>query len=37
MDFEFERDWQNTLKKLEGKFGGGLELDGILLLIGVQE
>ncbi|NQX91843.1 MAG: hypothetical protein HRT74_06925 [Flavobacteriales bacterium] len=37
MDFEFERDWQNTLKTLEGKFGGGLALDGILLLIGVQE
>jgi len=37
MDYEFELSWKNTLKKLEDKFGSGLELDGILFLIGVQE
>lgn len=37
MDYEFEMAWENTLSQLEDKFGSGLELDGILFLIGVQE
>ena len=30
-------EWSATMAKLEAKFGGGLDLDGILLLIGIQE
>lgn len=37
MDYEFEMEWKSTMAKLEAQFGGGLDLDGILLLIGVQE
>ena len=37
MDYKVELKFQELVKKLEVKFGGGLELDTILLLIGVQE
>lgn len=37
MDFEFEQEWQQALKKVEQVFGGGLDLQGVLFLIGVQE
>lgn len=37
MDYKVELKFQELVKKLELKFGGGLELDSIILLIGVQE
>ncbi|NEN25274.1 hypothetical protein G3O08_17390 [Cryomorpha ignava] len=36
MDFEFEIRWKETIAQLEKIFGGALELEGILFLIGVQ-
>lgn len=37
MDYEIEIRFQALTKKLEGVFGGGLDLQTILFLIGVQE
>lgn len=37
IDIEFEREWQQVLKRLETRFGDGLELEAVLFLIGVQE
>ena len=37
MDYKLELRFQELVKELEKDFGGGLELDTILLLIGVQE
>ena len=37
MDYKVELNFQALVKELEKKFGGGLELDTIILLIGVQE
>jgi len=37
MDFEFERRWKEVIGQLEKIFGGDLELEGILFVIGVQE
>ncbi|WP_066758022.1 PHD finger domain-containing protein [Crocinitomix algicola] len=37
MDYDVELRFQKLVKKLEDKFGDGLELDSIVLLIGVQE
>lgn len=37
MDYEVELRFQQLIKKLEPKFGSGLELDSVILLIGVQE
>ncbi len=37
MDYAVEVKFQELMKKLEGKFGSGLELDTIMLLVGVQE
>lgn len=37
MDYKLELRFQDLVKKLEVKFGTGLELDTIILLIGVQE
>jgi hypothetical protein len=37
VDYKLGLKFQELVKKLEEKFGGGLELDTILLLIGVQE
>ena len=37
MDFEFERDWNNTVKVVEDFAGQPIDLDGILFLVGVQE
>ena len=37
MDYKLELKFQELVKNLEGKFGDGLELDTIMLLIGVQE
>lgn len=36
-DFEFQREWQALVTKLEARFGEGLDLDAILFLVGVQE
>lgn len=32
-----EEDWNTAKQKFENIFGGGLEMDGLLFLIGVQE
>lgn len=37
MDHKVEINFRELIKKLEVKFGGGLELDTVLLLVGVQE
>lgn len=37
MDFDIELRFQELTKKLEGIFGGGLDTQTILFLIGVQE
>lgn len=37
MDFELEAKWRNTLKKLEERFGGGMDLQAVMFLIGLQE
>jgi hypothetical protein len=37
VDYKLELKFQELVKELEKNFGGGLELDTILLLIGVQE
>jgi len=37
VDYKLELRFQELVKELEKDFGGGLELDTILLLIGVQE
>ena len=31
------QDWNKTIEKLEGRFGGGLDLQAILFLVGLQE
>lgn len=36
-DFDFQREWQALVSKLEVQFGEGLDLDAILFLVGVQE
>lgn len=37
MDFEFEIRWKELTARLAKIFGGPLELEGILFVIGVQE
>ena len=37
MDHKVVIEYQEVIKELEEKFGGGLELDSVLLLIGIQE
>jgi hypothetical protein len=37
MDYAIELRFQQLVKKLETKFGTGVELDTIMLLIGIQE
>lgn len=37
MDFHFEMRWREVSSKLAKIFGGPLELEGILFIIGVQE
>ena len=37
MDYEFERKWQELLKKIEKDFEMPADLQGVLFLIGVQE
>lgn len=37
MDFDIELRFQKLLKKLDDRFGGGLDVQSILFLIGVQE
>ena len=37
MDFDIEIRFQQLIKKLDDRFGGGLDVQSILFLIGVQE
>lgn len=37
MTEELTTEWQAVIERLEGQFGGDLDLDGILFLIGIQE
>jgi hypothetical protein len=37
MEKDLETSWNNLLKKIEPEFGGELDLQAILFLIGVQE
>ncbi len=37
VELELQKEWQVVLSKLEERFGGGLDLDAVLFLIGVQE
>lgn len=37
MDVLFEQQWRRLLQVLEARFGGGMDLQDILYLVGVQE
>ena len=37
MDVLFEQQWKRLLEALEQRFGGGMDLQDILYLVGVQE
>ena len=37
VDTVFEQEWKEALNKVESIFGDGLDIQGILFLIGVQE
>ena len=37
MDYTFETRWRDLLGVLEARFGGGMDLQDVLYLIGVQE
>lgn len=37
MDYVFESRWKQLLQTLESRFGGGMDLQDILFLVGVQE
>jgi len=37
MDEEVKQEWTNLMKRLEVQFGEGIEIEGILILIGTQE
>jgi hypothetical protein len=37
IDTIFEDKWKEVLTSFESKFGGGLDMQGILFLIGIQE
>ena len=37
MDETLKQDWDTLMKRMELQFGEGIELDGLLLLIGTQE
>jgi len=37
MDIEIDIKWNDLVRQLESRFGGELDLDGILFLIGIQE
>ena len=37
MDIELEREWNEVLKKLNAQFGGELDIQAVLFLIGIQE
>ena len=37
MDVLFEQQWRHLLQVLEARFGGGMDLQDILYLVGVQE
>ncbi len=37
VDLDLQRQWRELIEGLEQRFGNGLDLDGVLFLIGVQE
>lgn len=37
MDYLFEQEWRKVLERVESQFGGDLDLQSIVYLIGVQE
>jgi hypothetical protein len=37
MDADFEREWNTILKKLADRFGGEMDFQAVLFLIGIQE
>ena len=37
MDIDLEKSFQAALKKLEAQFGGDLDMQAVLFLIGIQE
>ena len=38
MDYQFERDWLDTLKKIQERFGMGQpDITAIIFLVGLQE
>lgn len=36
-DTQFEKEWNEVIQFFESRFGGGLDFDSILFLIGIQE
>ena len=37
IDLELNAEWDKLMKRLEIQFGEGIEIEGILMLVGVQE
>src|ERR1700733_9124486 len=37
IDLELKEQWDSLMKRLEVQFGEGIEIEGILMLVGVQE
>jgi hypothetical protein len=37
IDLELKEQWDSLMKRLEVQFGEGIEIEGLLMLIGVQE
>ncbi len=37
MDYKLEEEFQTLTREIEGQFGEGIDLNGIMTLIGVQE
>ncbi|HWY99294.1 MAG TPA: hypothetical protein VNY36_09420, partial [Bacteroidia bacterium] len=37
IDLVLKEEWDSLMKRLEVQFGEGIEIEGILMLIGVQE
>jgi len=37
MDYKLEEEYQLLMKKLEKDFGGGIDTEAIMILIGIQE
>ena len=37
MDLQFDKRWRDLMKRMETRFQGPVDLNGLIFLIGVQE